>query len=603
MASLSFASSAPERAAETGPRTGLRRVAIALVAAGLAIVFFAAWAARDNGRIFAGVRAAEVSLGGLTPQEAVERLREAMPATGGRLQLVDPRSKRVWDIRPDAYGAQVDAVQLAEAAWQVGRQEHLPRRWLNRLIVRFRGYDVLAGGRAFDPEQARAALEKLAPLVDTPPRDAAVWLERGELQIRPPEFGHQLDIEATLRRLGSWAERPISGTLELAIARTSPRVYDLSAVALAYRRIISGPVHLVWRNEISRTLTVAHLRRLVTIEQLPNAEGGTTTSIVFDTPALTRWVAGLGPAIDQPPRDARFDLDPATGLTVRVPARMGVRLNVAGTVQRVIDAAYTLERLAVVDVELIPPRTTEAILGALSEVEELSRAYTSLKGLSGGRLKNVYLAAQQLQGVVIPVGETLSLNGVLGEVSAGSGYDMPAIDGAKRTSASANRYLDGGLTQLATTLFRAAAWAGLPIPERHPSPYRLGWLEPPIGFDAAIDGQRADLRIRNDTRGPVLIQTEIDTEREALAVILFGRRDGRQVRVTGPSVSAVTPAGEAIVLADRRVPVGQHLQVGWAREGAVVTVVRTVRLADGSEHSDTWESSYEPAADVFLVGR
>ncbi len=570
-------------------------VAIALVVAGLVV--------RDRGCVFAGVRAGPVSLGGLDVAAAAQRLRTALPKANGRLRLVDPVNGRTWTVDPPAYGATVDAASLAEAAWLVGREGSAVMQWLTRLRVRVRGYDLLASGRGIDPEQAKRSLEALAPEVDTPPRDAALWLENGELQVRPPELGHQLDVEASLRRLVAWATNPISDTLELAVARTSPRVYNLSSVALAYRRIVSGPVHLIWRDGISRTLTVDQIRRLVTVEPVANAEGGTTTSIVFQTPALATWVATLAPRIDRPPRDARFELDPKVGVRVLTPARTGLQLDVAATVQRLIEASYTTERTTTPEVRIIAPQVPNELVASLADLEELSRAYVSLKGVSGGMLINVYRAIAQVHGLAVPAGETLSLNGALGEVSEAGGYDMVAIEGARRTSASAGERLDGGISHVASALFRAAVWAGLPVLERHASPYRIGWLEPPVGLDASVDGQRLDLRLGNDTPGPLLVQASIDSQRQAAVVVLFGRPDGRRIRLEGPTVSQVTPARSPIVLADGRVQPGRVVQVGWAREGAQARVQRVIRHAAGSETRDTWESVYEPAADVYLRGR
>ncbi len=570
-----------------------------LIGIGLGALFLAI---RDRERIFAGVRAGSVQLGGLELDAAAERLRAELPAASGRLQLVDPANGRRWTVDPLAYGAALDATSLATAAWLVGRQGALPAQWLTRLRVRLRGYDILAYGRAFDAEQATAALEDLAPDVDTPPRDAALWLEQGELQVQPRELGHQLDIAGSRERLARWTTNPVSDTVELAIIWTSPRVYDLSSVALAYRQIVSGPVHLIWREGISRTLTADQLKSLVTIQPVPNTEGGTSTGIVFDTPKLARWVATLSSRIERPPRDARFEFDPAVGVKIVSPARTGLQLDVAGTVQRLIEASYTAERTTTPEVLIVQPQVPDELIESLTDLEELSRSYISLKGVSGGMLINAYRAVEQIHGVAWPVGDSLSLNGILGEVSAAKGYDMVAIEGAQRISRSAAERLDGGISHVATALFRAAVWAGLPVLERHASPYRIGWLEPPVGLDAAVDGRRLDLQLGNDTGGPLLIQASIDNQRQAVVVVLFGRLDGRRVRLEGPTVSDLTPARPPVVVVDDRVERGQQRQVGWAREGAVATVRRYVRRADGGETEDTWQSYYEPAADVYVRG-
>jgi vancomycin resistance protein YoaR len=66
----------------------------------------------------------------------------------------------------------------------------------------------------------------------------------------------------------------------------------------------------------------------------------------------------------------------------------------------------------------------------------------------------------------------------------------------------------GGVCQASTTAFRALYKAGLPVLERNQHAYRVHWYDPLIGLDAAVYQPSLNLRMQNDTSGPLLIRTE-----------------------------------------------------------------------------------------------
>jgi vancomycin resistance protein YoaR len=558
---------------------------------------------RDSGRIFAGVRAGPVALDGLSPSEAAAAIRQGLPSAASQITLVDPTDGRTWTLTPDQLGLLGNGTALAEAAYQVGREGNRLAQWLTRFQVRLRGRDVLASTSPLDRQRAEQALAALAPKVDVSPQDAQLSLRNGKLVEVPAVLGHQLAISDTLQRLETMASNPLSTTVTLAVQETAPRLYDLSNVAAAYKRIVSGPVHLVWENNLTKTLTVADLTRWATIAPVANPQGEQIPSIVFDREAIGRWVAPLASAINRPAVDARFAIDASSGkVTLRQPSQRGNRLDLDATVQRIVDAAYTTERTTAPVVELMSPAVTDDLLDTITGLEEVGRAATSLNGSSAGALRNILTASELFQGVTLPPGTEFSFNHYLGVVSAAQGYDMVAIDGSAMSSPSGGNGLGGGISQLVTTAFRTAFWSGLPITQRQGPAYRSGWVEPPVGLDATVDGHQRDLVFKNDTQSYLVIQIELDLTRKALAWVHYGKPDARQVRLVGPVVTDVLPARAPIVRDDPRVSPGDTVQVGWAREGATGVVERVVTVGGQELPRDRYSTRYEAAADVFLVG-
>ena len=101
----------------------------------------------------------------------------------------------------------------------------------------------------------------------------------------------------------------------------------------------------------------------------------------------------------------------------------------------------------------------------------------------------------------------------------------------------------GGVCQVSTTFFRAALNTGLPITERHAHAYRVGYYENDSGpgLDATIFSPDVDLKIKNDTPGAILIQTEIDKENNLLYFRLYGKKDGRTAEISPVTVTSEQP--------------------------------------------------------------
>jgi len=556
------------------------------------------------GRVFPGVRAGDVSLGGLTLAQAEARVREALPAVTREITLRDPLDGRSWTYPPAALGLNLDPRTLTDAAYRAGREGGATAALGAPFAVRLSGYDVLAEMPVFDRARAEETLRTLAAEVDVAPVDAGLRLEAGELIETPPTLGHQLDLDITLERLASLATDPRVAALDLAVTDTAPRIFDLGSVAAAYRTIISGPVHLIWEDDMRETVSQAQLFSWTTIEPVANPQGDDVPSIVFDHEAMRQWVAPLAERINRPAVNARFSYDANTGqVSVLRPGQSSILLDIDGTVKRIVEAAYTPERTTAPRVQVKPPRVPASAVRRVANLEEVARSATALQGTPEGRIRNILLAVERFHGVILEPGAEFSFNHFLGEVSEATGYDMSHVDAAAAVGPDmATDGLGGGIGQTATTAFRAAFWAGLPITERHAPAYRVGWVEPPVGMDATVDGTRQDLRFVNDTGGFILSQVEIDHTRVALVWTLYGEPDGRRVETVGPTVSNVQPARIMVVRQDERLAPGTRQQVAWAREGAHVTVERMV-LQDGqARRQDMFTSQYRPWPDVVLEG-
>lgn len=216
------------------------------------------------------------------------------------------------------------------------------------------------------------------------------------------------------------------------------------------------------------------------------------------------------------------------------------------------------------------------------------------------RIHNVILAASKFNGVLIPKGKDFSFNETIGEISSLTGYQPAYVIKEGKTVLGDG----GGVCQVSTTLFRAALNAGLPIIERNAHAYRVGYYENDSepGFDATVYGPTVDLKIKNDTPGYILIETEIDEENNLLYFKLYGKRDSRRVEISKATVYGIAPALPAKYQDDPTLKKGVIKQIDFAAGGAKAFFSYKVFQGDKTMIDTKFYSNFRPWAAVYLVG-
>jgi vancomycin resistance protein YoaR len=225
-----------------------------------------------------------------------------------------------------------------------------------------------------------------------------------------------------------------------------------------------------------------------------------------------------------------------------------------------------------------PPFTTVAAEALASDLR-LAGAFTTYFPESAARARNIGLAAERFDGMVLAPGESFSFWDRIGEVSPRTGY---VVAGAIVGGVS-QQVIGGGLCQVSTTLFNAVARAGLRIDERHQHSYYIERY--PLGLDAAVFAPSVDLKWTNDAGGEVRVFAQgTDT---SVAFWLYSPPTARAVRFSDPVETNLRWPSPAQPADPSHAP-------GYVVPGRDVWVTRLVML-DGVElFRDTWYSHYAP---------
>lgn len=216
------------------------------------------------------------------------------------------------------------------------------------------------------------------------------------------------------------------------------------------------------------------------------------------------------------------------------------------------------------------------------------------------RIYNISLAASRINGALVPPGRTFSFNNVLGDVTSFTGYQQAYVIKDGKTVLGDG----GGVCQVSTTLFRAILNAGLPILERNPHSYRVGYYEQDSapGLDATVYYPSVDFKFKNDTQNYILIQSSIDPDQQELTFFLYGTKDSRAVSISQPVVSDETPPAPPLFQDDSILSPGETKQIDFAAWGSKVVFNRTVSKNGKVILSDKFVSNYQPWQAVYLRG-
>lgn len=271
-------------------------------------------------------------------------------------------------------------------------------------------------------------------------------------------------------------------------------------------------------------------------------------------------------------------------------------VDVAASVAAVRDALLTGATEAQLAVTAVAPEVDMNRIAEMGIRELVASGSTYFAGSSASRVRNVEVAAEQFDGVVIPPNGIFSFNDIVRDVSSANGFEDSLVIWGDRTAVG----VGGGVCQVSTTVFRTAYEGGFPIVQRYNHGYVVDWYGEP-GMDATIYTPTVDFQFRNDTDAYLLIEPVVDSANGVITFNFYGTAPDRVVTVSKPEISDVKQPEPPSYVVDESLASGQMKQVEWEKEGMSVTVQRTI-VEDGTTRTDTLRSQYQPWKAVYLVG-
>jgi vancomycin resistance protein YoaR len=307
--------------------------------------------------------------------------------------------------------------------------------------------------------------------------------------------------------------------------------------------------------------------------------------------------------IENPPKNSRFKIQNGELVEI-VSGKAGEVINVEKVISEIekviLEAKNNLNlesKIVNIQIETIQvePKITKDIISKYQIKDLVGEVTTTFYGSSVDRAYNIKIGVDTINGMLIAPGEEFSTINAIGRVSEKEGYRKETVIKENKTA----KEFGGGLCQVATTLFRLALHSGLPITERINHRFVVHYYDP-AGLDAAIYGPHPDLRFVNDTGSYLLLQARVEGQKVIME--LYGRKDGRTVEISEPTMYNRIPAPAAKYIQTRDLYSGQTKCTESPHDGLTTDVTYTVNYPDGIIKQRNFRSIYQPWQKVCLIG-
>jgi vancomycin resistance protein YoaR len=575
-----------------------------LAVAVFAGAFAVGYGAIHAGKVLPGVHVGGVSLSGLDRPSAEAALRERLPSLqSGHLTVYFANVEQ--RISYAAIERDYDMPVMLDQAFAVGHSGTFLDQVQDQIAVLLNGVDITPQMRWNEPV-LEERLSAIAAAAYVEPTNARIERVGAGWAVVPAAEGQTVDLHDGLSQALVAIDSLSAADSVIRVPATVlvPEVSTAQAQAAVDRAesIVAADL-TVNGGGTSEAISADMLRGWVRIDEVGVGEW----NVVLEREPLAQWVASVAAATDQEPVDASFKFDGDN--VVAVAGQNGQQVDVEATT----DAVYAslLGRpeggppapsvnMSITVVE--PEFTTEEAEAAAPRVEMISTwstSYTSYEGNHFGG--NIKAPAKHLDGTVIEPGKTFDFWALMpASLAELDGVGPGGIIRGGRTDLTGA--IGGGVCSVSTTIFNAAARAGLELGARRNHSYYIERY--PVGLDATVwrtKSAQQNLTFVNDTQYPVILRAINQSGKVTFQI--WSVPNGRTVEFSKPRVENQTRAQDFIEYTND-LPAGRTQRLEYPRNGFESWVTRTVRDASGKViHQETFYSKYRTINGILLVGR
>lgn len=541
------------------------------------------------GKIFPGVSISGVDVGGLNEQQAVTKLKNnfGLPEN---INFVHQENQ--FSIPTGEVGLVYKYEESINRAYQMHRTDNLAVDLADRFraLINRQNIPIIY---ELDEQKLKENVSVIAGQLSIQPVEPAISLTDGGVVVSKGQPGKDVDsqdlYDTALKRIESADTSPI----EVQVNDVDPRISQEQSEQLKLKaeKIINKQLVLVYEDE-EIIVEQDNMLNLLNFEQINDS-------------TFEKVVADVKSQIERDPQNAVFQFQDGKVQEFKT-AKDGLEVDEQELKQRFINVYGDIhereeERITIdIPVRKSSPAITTSEVNDLGIKELIGKGESTYRGSIASRIYNIDLASSKFNGTLVAPGETFSFNQTIGDISVYTGYKQAYVIKDGKTVLGDG----GGVCQVSTTMFRAALDAGLPIVERSPHSYRVGYYEQgyKAGLDATIYSPVTDLKFKNDTPSHILIQTISDPKSYYLAFEIYGTSDGRESSITNHYVSAPIPPPEDLYIDDPTLPEGTVKQIDWAAWGAKASFDYLVEIGGETMHEKTFYSNYRPWQAKFLRG-
>ena len=469
-----------------------------------------------------------IAIGGMSPGEAKVTLQRVLATRASRPVHLQTPSRTV-DIDPGTAGIEVDLdTTLSELS---GFTLNPVQLWAH----------VTGGGDrplTVRIERAKlvAAVTEVARVVDSPAKEGSITFTGGQATTVLSVVGQAVNVAQTTNAVASsW---PGQQVVQAVMSVIQPKVSadEINRVLKEFAApAMSGPVTVV-AGGATIVLQPVQYAPLLSLT-FASTDGIGTLRPSLDAPKLLAAIRAAHPDLEHTSVDATVAL--VAGVPAVVPAVVGVTFDASAASAPFLAALTSAARTAMITMVTAAPKVTTAMAQAWGVKEEIS-TFTTYFPFNPPRTNNIKIAMGTLNGTFVRPGDQFSLNTTLGQRTPAKGYRQAPVIYAGRLEID----YGGGVSQVSTTTFNAAFFAGVSIDKYTPHSFYISRY--PEGREATVSWPDVDQKWTNDTGFGILIKTSVTGN--AMTVTFFGTKTWDMEAVKGPRRNVVEP--QTIVDAD-----------------------------------------------------
>ncbi len=257
----------------------------------------------------------------------------------------------------------------------------------------------------------------------------------------------------------------------------------------------------------------------------------------LNTKTLKEKLQEISKIVKKDSQEGKFEKNEQDEIYLLQEPQEGYQMDADKTLYQIIEGIIQRKNSFFIEVEPILPEIKANEIEKFYFKDLLGKGESNFAGSPANRIHNIQVAVKKFHGLILKPNEEFSFTTILGPVDKENGYKEELVIKQNKTIPE----FGGGICQVSTTIFRAALNAGFKITERHNHAYPVQYYSPQ-GTDATVYVPNPDLRFINDSFNFVLVQAKI--EKTNLTFEFWGKSDGRQVEIEGPTVTERSPDGK-----------------------------------------------------------
>jgi vancomycin resistance protein YoaR len=545
--------------------------------------------------ILGGVEVSGVGIGGMTVDEARDRL-EGLESDLRTARVPVKVGSADFELQLSSIDYRLDIDAILDQAVVNGRTGNVLGQfawWLRDLVS---GPVTIPLPYHYDDDALDLLLrgwevEGLA----NPPFPGEVAVIDNEITYAYPAAGTGIDREAAVALISASIGDPGHPAVVLPTTTLLPRVTaaDVDAAVAQTERLLAGGVTLTdepFGREVVFPRDVLGAALVITLdESIPEPE----FEFSVDTEPLADFLDGLAEFLDNEPVDAEIVIDVDTDEVSLVPSVPVYAPDGALVADAVWEAMNDPARIGILPLEIVEEADFSTADAEALGIKEMIGEFTTSHACCQRRVINIQLMADMVDGALVMPGEEFSLNDHVGRRTVAKGFVCAGALVGGEIVEEGDVCIGGGTSQFTTTLHNAVFFAGLEHVKF--TPHSAWFSRYPEGREATIGWREPEYIFRNDTDHALIIKTLYTPD--SITVKIYGDNGGLEVEAGLSDRRNFSGIRETVRVNDELTTPGAcspatAVQIQAGVGGWTVTVYRYITYPDGTELTQEWDWHY-----------